>query len=189
MSSSEGLSFIFSKIMGSLACVTGWSTGHVTSEALCGHSGRQLKVTTDKISSRRNCSFFHPQCLEKCLAYERWLISAGQINEHVNKCLIQMGYMSSANLNALLLWFSHFIELSLLQAQTNIPHSMRKRTTSISLGNGILLHRHTSPLVCPTSPNLFTRFHILLLVVVFLRVYWSCRRKQKNLEENWVDSK
>lgn len=142
----------------------------MSSEALCGRSRRELEIPADSRSSRRVCSFLHPQYLEKCLAYKMWLIHAGQKNGHGSKCSIQPGSVSSANVNALSLWCLNFIELSLLQAQTNISHSVRKRKASIFWE--IWLHPQSSPLVCPTSPTLFTYFHflwlLLLLVVVFL---------------------
>lgn len=117
-SGGEGFSFVFAKEDGVLTCATGLSTGQVSSEALCGLSGRELEIPADSRSSRRVCSFLHPQYLEKCLAYKRWLIHAGQINGHGSKCLFQIGSLSSANVNTLLFWCFHFIELS-LQTQTN----------------------------------------------------------------------
>lgn len=91
----------FSKDDGVLACAAGISTGQMSSEALCGRSRRELEIPADSRSSRRVCSFLHPQYLEKCLAYKRWLLHAGQRNGHGSKCSIQPGSVPSANVTAL----------------------------------------------------------------------------------------
>lgn len=47
--SGEAFSFIFSEDNGFLACAAGLSTGQVTSEALSGHSGRELEIPFDSM--------------------------------------------------------------------------------------------------------------------------------------------
>lgn len=139
---------------------------------------REFETPTEIISSRKACSFLHPQCLEKCLACKSWLINVGQIEEISD----WPNYIFSANLNSLL--FFYFLGLSLLHAQTNIS---QWGTARISLRNKIITSSNFS-LKWPHIPKSIYPFSYL--VVVFPEFLLILQRQAK---ETWrklrVDSK
>lgn len=148
-----------------------------------GHSGRELGICTEMLSSRRSCPFLQPWCLEKCLTSRRWLINTVQLmNMWISKWLMPMSYISSVNGNTLLFWLLlHWT--SLLWAQTNIPLSVRKRkdVSFQEMRNHYILELRLW--LFPTSPNLFTHFHILVMVFPWVSVDPTEARKW-NLERN-----
>ena len=86
------------------------------------------------------------------------------------------------NLNALLFWFFLLsLHWTFSSLGSDKKFSIRKKKTSISLGNEMLLHPQTSSSVCPTSENLLTHFHILFFSFI-LDVYWFCGDKKKESE-------